>query len=86
MMQEWTDLMSCSKEEYDYLNELVASCNRNLGREVFELESTPDGYENECVDLYQGGSLNTSYFSFEDATTYLEGVRMGILLKGAEYE
>lgn len=77
---KWTDNMSCTRNEYDHLNELVTNINRHLGETIFKLESTPD-YESECVDLYQAENLAFSYFSFEDAILYLEGVEMGVLLK-----
>lgn len=80
MMIDYNENMGCTKDEYDYLNELVENINNHLGTEVFKLESTPD-YEEECVDLYENGQMNTSYFSFEDATTYLQGVETGVLLK-----
>lgn len=71
MMKEWNDMMGCTRNECNHLNELVANINQHLGTELFELESTED-YENECVDLFQGGDLTT---------TYLEGVQIGVLLK-----
>lgn len=80
MMKKWTDGMSCTRNEYDHLNELVVSINRHLGENIFKLESTSD-YESECVDLYQAGDLTCSYFPFEDAILYLEGVEMGVFLK-----
>lgn len=80
MMKEWTEDMFCTHYEYDHLNKLVVSINRHLGEDIFKLESTPD-YENECVDLYQAGDLTYSYFSFDDAILYLEGVEMGVFLK-----
>lgn len=81
MMKEYNDFMGCSKNEYDHLNDVVDNINKHLGKEVFRLESTPEGYENECVDIYENDQMNSSYMSFEDAITYLEGVETGVLLK-----
>lgn len=80
MMKDYNEQMSCSREEYDNLNELVDNINKHLGEEVFALESTKD-YETECVDIWECGEINSNYLSFEDATTYLEGVQNGVLLK-----
>lgn len=80
MMKEWNECMSCTKDEYDELSELVKNINQHLGIEVFELENTPD-YELECVDIIQGGTATFTYTSFEDASFYLRGVENGVLLK-----
>lgn len=79
-MKKYSEEMNCSKEEYIRLNETVDNINRHLGHEVFTLEST-EGYETECVDIYENGELNTNYAMFDDAIWYLEGIERGVLLK-----
>lgn len=79
-MKEFNEQMSCNREEYDHLTELVSDINKHLGEEVFALESTKD-YENECVDIWECGEMNSNFLSFDDAITYLEGVQNGVLLK-----
>lgn len=81
MMKPYNDNMSCDEREYGHLNELVENINKHLGGEVFRLESTPEGYEDECVDIYEDEEMNSSYMAFEDAITYFEGVQTGVLLK-----
>lgn len=79
-MMKWYEGMTCSKKEYDRINELVENINDHLGTKVFEVVSTED-YEEECVDILQGGTATYTYTSFEDAVFYLEGVENGVLLK-----
>lgn len=79
-MNNYDESMGCSYNEYKYLNQLVENINKRLGHEVFRLEST-EGYETECVDIYENGQMSCNYMSFEDATTYLQGVENGVLLK-----
>lgn len=77
-MKEWSEDMSCSKEEHDRLNKLVEDINDHLGDKVFRLESA-EGYETECVNIMLEGAA--TYTSFEGAIVYLEGVLDGVLLK-----
>lgn len=79
-MIDYNENMSCTKEEYDHLNEMIENINRHLGNNVFSLKST-EGYENECVDIWEEDVINSNYFSFDDAINYLEGVERGILIK-----
>lgn len=74
MMKEWSEDMTCSKSEYDHLNELVQNINDHLGDKVFKID-----YETECVNIMLEGAA--TYTSFEDAIFYLEGVQDGVLLK-----
>lgn len=78
-MIDYNENMGAGKRDIDYLNALVNNINEHLSRECFEIEST-EGYESECVDIFEDGLISCTYMGFEEAETYLQGIETGVIL------